>query len=257
MVADWLFSCNKIQTREISKFIAAFDLPVQLECCQVRLIRDDRLLPLDNFIPCIVRWCRQPVKSILCGGFPSQDEQKLVSIDRLLPEVICLIRSFVREREMEEETAAVAVDTTPLMRAPSPNVPQPQRDRHQILAWHRVPGSTFNLVNATIGAGILGLPRMVALCGLVLGPLLIAIFGLLTNYSLRILHQVSLLSGHPTYEMVARHMYNRYLGLGVTVAIIVICWGAMIAYMIVIADCMLIKFFSPRCFIYFFLVFVV
>ncbi|MDP2437123.1 MAG: hypothetical protein Q8P67_15350, partial [archaeon] len=106
----------------------------------------------------------------------------------------------------------------------------------QIIGWKRVPGSAFNLINATIGAGILGLPRMVALCGVVLGPLLIALFGLLTNYSLRILHQVSLASGRPTYEMVAHHMYSKRLGVAVTVAIIVICWGALIAYMIVIAD---------------------
>src|SRR3989338_8278947 len=55
----------------------------------------------------------------------------------------------------------------------TPTAPIPQAAP---IGWRRVPGSAFNLINATIGAGILGLPRMVALCGIVLGPLLIVIF---------------------------------------------------------------------------------
>jgi amino acid permease len=99
-----------------------------------------------------------------------------------------------------------------------------------------VPAAVFNLVNSTIGAGVLGLPYMMAQSGLALGLIVILVFAALANYTLRLLHQTSLTTREHTYEDIAHGLYGRWAALAVKVAVIAINFGAMISYMIVIAD---------------------
>lgn len=103
--------------------------------------------------------------------------------------------------------------------------------------WLRgIPAAIFNLVNSTVGAGILGLPRVLAISGMAMGLILLAVFALLANWSLRLLHQVALVSRQTTYEDVALAVWNKWLALAVKLAVICINFGALISYMMVCGD---------------------
>lgn len=44
-----------------------------------------------------------------------------------------------------------------------------------------VPGATFNLINAIVGAGIVGIPFAINQCSLILGVLMVVFFAILTG----------------------------------------------------------------------------
>ena len=50
-----------------------------------------------------------------------------------------------------------------------------------------VPGAAFNLINAIVGAGIVGIPFAINQCSLVLGVLMVLFFAILTGKNRKLL----------------------------------------------------------------------
>jgi len=96
--------------------------------------------------------------------------------------------------------------------------------------------AAFTLANGTIGAGLLGLPYLASSAGVVLGSILIIVFGLLTNCTLRLLHQVTLITGDISYENIGRTACGGWGALAVKVCVVGINFGAELSYIIILGD---------------------
>ena len=70
-------------------------------------------------------------------------------------------------------------------------------------------GTSFNLCNNIIGAGIVGIPFAISQCSLVLGVLMVIFFGLCTVKTLRLLIETAKHIDVPTYERLAEASFGR------------------------------------------------
>lgn len=97
-----------------------------------------------------------------------------------------------------------------------------------------VPGAAFNLINAIVGAGIVGMPFAINQCSLIWGVLMIIFFAILTVKSLRLLIETAKHVDVSTYERLAEASFGR-LGFNfISIAMFIMAYGAMVGYMIVI-----------------------
>lgn len=93
-------------------------------------------------------------------------------------------------------------------------------------------GATFNLVNATVGSGILGLPFVLRETGLILGVGFIFIGAAISMISLsmlRIAHKM-MLEREPQakdYEDMGYYLYGSFISLIVKIAVILINFGGV------------------------------
>jgi len=97
-------------------------------------------------------------------------------------------------------------------------------------------GAIFNLMNYALGAGILALPYAFRQAGLVMGTLLVTIVGLATIFGMFLLLSASRASHAYGYEQLARVSYGDKFAQFVKITIIIDSFGALSAYMILIAD---------------------
>lgn len=105
-----------------------------------------------------------------------------------------------------------------------------------------VAGASSNLVNAIVGAGIIGIPFAIKESGLVIGVLLLVIVGVFTEKSLRLI--VDLASFHPklrslgvlTYEDLMEIPFGRRGKNFVLISMLILAYGAMVAYLLVVKD---------------------
>lgn len=93
-------------------------------------------------------------------------------------------------------------------------------------------GATFNLVNATVGSGILGLPFVLRETGLILGVGFLFIGATISMISLsmlRIAHKMMLERepGAKDYEDMGYHLYGSFMAFLVKVAVILINFGGV------------------------------
>jgi solute carrier family 38 (sodium-coupled neutral amino acid transporter), member 11 len=103
-------------------------------------------------------------------------------------------------------------------------------------------GSSSNLVNAIVGAGIIGIPYSIKQSGFVIGVLLIVLVGVLTDKSLRII--INLATYHPklhnigvlTYEDLMRIPFGDVGKNFVLINMLILAYGAMVAYLLIIKD---------------------
>lgn len=121
--------------------------------------------------------------------------------------------------------------------------------------WAGAGRLALNLANSTLGAGVLGLALVARDAGLLAALALLLSCALLTDWTLHLLLRAHLLSKRPTYAKnkplsfgVSKCCnYNRYEGIGelcfgrsgkwaVAVGIMLINFGAMIAYLVIIGD---------------------
>ena len=70
-------------------------------------------------------------------------------------------------------------------------------------------GATFNLCNNIVGAGIIGIPFAIAQCSLVIGVVMIVVFGWMTVKSLRMLIESAKRVNVPTYERLAEAAFGK------------------------------------------------
>jgi len=102
-------------------------------------------------------------------------------------------------------------------------------------------GSSSNMVNSIVGAGIIGIPYAFKNSGLVAGVFLLALVAWLTDKSLRII--VDIAAFHPklkgkvyTYEDLASFAFGR-VGWGfILFNMFGLAYGAMVAYLLIIKD---------------------
>ncbi|KAL7559444.1 hypothetical protein ACA910_010002 [Epithemia clementina (nom. ined.)] len=103
-------------------------------------------------------------------------------------------------------------------------------------------GSISNLVNSIVGAGIIGIPYAISNSGFVVGIFLLVLVSFMTDKTLRMM--VEMATYHPklryygvrTYEDLARIPFGR-LGSGLVLGgMLVLAYGAMLAYLLIIKD---------------------
>lgn len=103
-------------------------------------------------------------------------------------------------------------------------------------------GASSNLVNAIVGAGIIGIPFAVEQSGLVVGVGLLILVSWMTSKSLRMI--VELASYHPklagkgvlTFEDLIKIPFGEFGKNALLVSMFLFAYGAMVAYLIIIKD---------------------
>ena len=103
-------------------------------------------------------------------------------------------------------------------------------------------GTSSNLVNTIVGAGIIGIPYAILQCGIVAGTALLILVGILTEKSLRMLIDTSVFNRKfygrnvETFEDLMYYPFG-VLGRGyILLSMFVMAYGAMVAYLIIIKD---------------------
>eukprot|EP00815_Leptocylindrus_aporus_P011343 CAMPEP_0116075854 /NCGR_PEP_ID=MMETSP0322-20121206/16882_1 /TAXON_ID=163516 /ORGANISM="Leptocylindrus danicus var. apora, Strain B651" /LENGTH=610 /DNA_ID=CAMNT_0003565991 /DNA_START=100 /DNA_END=1932 /DNA_ORIENTATION=+ len=99
-----------------------------------------------------------------------------------------------------------------------------------------IPEASANLINAIVGAGIVGIPYAIREAGLVVGIFLTILTALLTEKSLRILIETAKFMKVPSYETIAEVSFSRSGFVFVSVNMFILSYGAMVSYLIVIKD---------------------
>jgi amino acid permease len=97
-------------------------------------------------------------------------------------------------------------------------------------------GAIFNLMNYALGAGILALPYAFRQAGVVLGTSLVLIVAVATIFGMFLLLESSRVTKAYGYEQLARISYGDKFAQFVKICIIVDSFGALSAYMIVVAE---------------------
>lgn len=97
-------------------------------------------------------------------------------------------------------------------------------------------GAFANLVNAIVGAGIIGIPYAMKECGLAAGLFLIIFVAFLTNKSLNILIQTGKHAKVQSYETLMEAAFGRKGFIFISINMLVMSYGAMVAYLLVIKD---------------------
>lgn len=103
-------------------------------------------------------------------------------------------------------------------------------------------GTSSNLVNSIVGAGIIGIPFAIRESGLVVGVLLLVLVAAATDKTLRMI--VELASFHPalrnlgvhTFEDLMRIPFGNLGGRFILLSMFVLAYGAMVAYLLIIKD---------------------
>mmetsp|Transcript_40458 Transcript_40458/g.84656 ORF Transcript_40458/g.84656 Transcript_40458/m.84656 type:complete len:632 (+) Transcript_40458:79-1974(+) len=99
-----------------------------------------------------------------------------------------------------------------------------------------VAGATSNLVNAIIGAGIVGIPFAIHNAGLVAGICLVILCALLTEKSLRMLIDTAKHIGVPSYETLFESTYGTFGFYFISMNMLIIAYGGCLSYLILIKD---------------------
>lgn len=103
-------------------------------------------------------------------------------------------------------------------------------------------GSSSNLINSILGAGIIGIPYAIQQSGFIVGLMLLIIVGIFTDKSLRMLVELALY--HPllrdkgvlTYEDLITIPFGRVGRTYILISMFILAYGAMVAYLLVIKD---------------------
>jgi amino acid permease len=96
--------------------------------------------------------------------------------------------------------------------------------------------STFVLLSAILGAGILSLPYAVAKTGFILGPFLLIIGALVTRYTIKLLVSAAKLSNTNSYEELAFYCYGRIGCIVLSLISCILIFGSLVAFLVIIGD---------------------
>lgn len=97
-------------------------------------------------------------------------------------------------------------------------------------------GTYANLVNAIVGAGIIGIPYAMRETGLVAGLVLIFAVALLTDKSLRLLISTGKHASVQSYETLLEAAFGKTGFIFISLNMLIMSYGAMIAYLLVLKD---------------------
>ncbi|KAJ2862796.1 hypothetical protein GGI22_002106, partial [Coemansia erecta] len=96
--------------------------------------------------------------------------------------------------------------------------------------------SLFNLTNAIIGAGVIGLPYAMRKAGLLVGLVMIVGLALLVDWTLRILALNSKLSGRQTYQGLVEYCFGRWGLLASSLFQGMMAGGGMASFIVIVGD---------------------
>jgi len=97
-------------------------------------------------------------------------------------------------------------------------------------------GSTFQMANCAIGAGVLAFPYAFANCGLAVGILMLVYLIIIVGATQLVVIKAAAVSGAPSYEDMVRRVLGAGWGKVLEVVILVYQLGACVAYLDVVAD---------------------
>jgi amino acid permease len=93
----------------------------------------------------------------------------------------------------------------------------------------------FNLVNTTVGAGIVAIPLVLNQGGIAVGIVLMVLMALLSNYSLHLLISSSHIAKKYSYKDLAIAAFGTWVGPLFETAIVALCFGVCTVFVILIA----------------------
>jgi len=99
-----------------------------------------------------------------------------------------------------------------------------------------ISGTALNLMNTMIGAGLMALPHVFAMCGLVWGVILTAIVSVFMYVCSSVLVRCADITGHRTYTELARDGLGWAAGFVIQWSIILNNGGVLLVYLIIIGD---------------------
>lgn len=99
-----------------------------------------------------------------------------------------------------------------------------------------IAGCTANIINAIVGAGIVGLPYAIKQAGFVAGIFLVIFSAAMTEKSLRLLVETAKHVHVPSYETVAEAAFGRFGFLFVAINMFINAYGAMLSYLMIVKD---------------------
>ena len=99
-----------------------------------------------------------------------------------------------------------------------------------------VAGATSNLVNAIIGAGIVGIPFAIKETGLIAGIFLVILCAILTEKSLRVLIDTAKHVDVPSYEMLFESTYGAFGFYFISINMLIMAYGGCLSYLTIIKD---------------------
>ena len=97
-------------------------------------------------------------------------------------------------------------------------------------------GTYANLVNAIVGAGIVGIPYALNQTGLLTGIGLILFVAAMTDKSLRLLIETGKWLHVPSYELLMEALFGRPGFIFISLSMFVMSYGGMICYLLIIKD---------------------
>eukprot|EP00550_Attheya_septentrionalis_P001444 CAMPEP_0198290222 /NCGR_PEP_ID=MMETSP1449-20131203/8170_1 /TAXON_ID=420275 /ORGANISM="Attheya septentrionalis, Strain CCMP2084" /LENGTH=660 /DNA_ID=CAMNT_0043988699 /DNA_START=42 /DNA_END=2021 /DNA_ORIENTATION=- len=95
-------------------------------------------------------------------------------------------------------------------------------------------GASANLINAIVGAGIVGIPYAIRECGLVTGVGLVLFCALLTEKSLRLLIETARHVNVPSYEMLLEASFGTIGFYFISINMFIMAYGAMLTYLMIV-----------------------
>lgn len=130
-------------------------------------------------------------------------------------------------------------ETTPLALSPAPSRPV-SHSFSSPLSKRDLLNAITNLVNTILGGGMLALPFAIKSCGVVFGPLLLVVFFLLARYTGGLIVTCATLprahNGHPSLSDMAAAAFGNAGRVLVDVSLILFSYGALVGYLVIIAD---------------------
>jgi sodium-coupled neutral amino acid transporter 11 len=120
----------------------------------------------------------------------------------------------------------------------TPGGTQHLRKKRKGEAEHKssITGCTANVINAIVGAGIVGIPYAIQQTGFVAGIVLIFFCAIMCEKSLRLLVETAKHTHVPSYETVAEAAFGRFGFLFVAVNMFIMAYGAMLSYLMIVKD---------------------
>jgi len=97
-------------------------------------------------------------------------------------------------------------------------------------------GCSSNLVNAIVGAGIVGIPYAIQESGLLPGIGLVLFSAMMTEKSLRLLIETAKHANTPSYETLAEACYGKSGFLFISINMFIMAYGALLSYLMIMKD---------------------
>lgn len=99
-----------------------------------------------------------------------------------------------------------------------------------------VVGASSNLINAVLGAGIVGVPYAMRQCGLVAGVFMVAFSAILTEKSLRLLIETARHIDVPSYETLFEATFGTAGFIFISANMFIMAYGGMLSYLMIVKD---------------------